>query len=593
MKLNFNEEIAPILPNSPGVYLMKSDKDEIIYVGKAKNLKRRVTSYFVGAKTGKTALLVKQIANIEFIVVSHESEALLLENNLIKKHNPKYNIDLKDGKTYPVLRITNEKFPQIFKTRQIVQDGSQYFGPFTDVRMLDTYIKLIKKLFPIRRCRGSLKRKHPCLYYHLGQCAGPCTNEVTALAYGKIINKIKDLLSGDNQTLIKKLQREMEKAATSLQFEKAASIRDAIRSLETIAASQDIVDFNPEIRDFISYIIKNEEAVFSVFQMREGHISGRDLIHISPFIDKDAAIEQFIIQYYERYHTPASKIYINKENLDSLQEYLRHQHNSEITFYKPESPREFSIIRMGEENCRHELLRITKKNSMHPGVEELYELFKLPHRPTTIEGFDTSHLHGKYTVTSLITFVNGQPNPSGYRSFNIKSLNGKIDDYGAVREAVARRYTRLLNEKKPLPKLILIDGGAGQVSAAKEILDALGLKIPLLGLAEKEEDIYTAAGEGPIKLPMGSDALTLLQAVRDETHRFATQKSFRKRDNDLHFALLEQAEGIGPKRAIKLMKKFNTIENILNQTAKTISLECQIPLATAKELLKTLTIAKK
>jgi len=529
--INFREKVAPFLPDKPGVYIMKNAQSDIIYIGKAKNIKKRVKSYFSGKKDPKTTLLVTHIETIETIITAGESEALLLENNLIKKYKPKYNIDLKDGKTYPVIRVTNEKWPIIYKTRSIINDGSHYFGPFTNVEMLDIYLDLIKKIFPIRRCRGKLrKRETPCLYYHIGECKAPCIGAQSEQEYKKMILDVEALLSGSNEELKSNLQKSMQDSSAELRYEKAAWYRDAIKAIDVITKKQEIVDFDLEVRDYISYAADDGEAIFAVFQMRGGRISGRDIFPISSFIDEKNVLRQFIYQYYEQYHKPASKIYVlQAKGLDGIEEYLSARHNCDSSIVVATEKRDSSILKMVYENCRYELVRAQRKAGNRGAVEELQKVLGLKGKPTLIEGFDIAHLHGQNSVASLITFKRGIPDRSGYRSFNIKSLNGKIDDFEAIREATARRYSRLKNEGKRMPNLILIDGGAGQVSAAKSILNALDLNIPVIGLAKREEEVFLAWQKEPLLLPKGSEALMLLQAVRDETHRFATTKSRKQR----------------------------------------------------------------
>ena len=530
-KINFQENILPYLPTVAGVYLMKDNSGKIIYIGKAKSIKKRVVSYFSGKKDKKTAILVDKIFNIETIITLGESEALLLENNLIKKHKPKYNINLKDGKTYPVLRITDEKWPVIYKTRSIVNDGSKYFGPFTNSGLLDIYLELIRKLYHLRKCRGKLKKRDkPCLYYHLGECHGPCIGAMDNNEYKSIISKIENFLSVNDDELKNNVIDKMNRESERLNFEKAAWYRDALRAIDEISKKQEIFDFNLEVRDYISFAEKDGVALFSVFQMRNGRMSGRDLFKIDNYINDENGLSQFICQYYEQYHAPPSKIFvIDGDNLLNISNYLNTKFNTNISVQVATNDRERSILRMGYENSRYELIKELRKMDNQDAVDELKKVLNLRVRPTRIEGFDISHLDGKDSVASLITFNNGLSFPSGYRSFNIKSTKGKIDDFESIREVIARRYSRLKNEGKKLPNLILVDGGAGQVSAANTIILSLELSIPVIGLAKREEEVFLSWQKEPIILPAGSDSLMLLQAIRDETHRFATKKSRKKR----------------------------------------------------------------
>lgn len=583
----FQEEIFPILPENAGCYLMKDEKEQIIYVGKAKNIKNRVSSYFHGKKEIKTALLVKAIHSIDFILTDSEQEALLLENNLIKKHKPKYNIDLKDGKTYPCIKITKEDFPRIYKTRQITHDGALYFGPYTDAGMLETYLNLIYQLYPIRRCKNRLTaKKAPCLYYHLKQCEGACIGGVSSTHYQKMIEEIILLIKGDDDHLVKILQEKMQACASLQEFEKAAKYRDALKSIEVLKQKQNIIDFNPEIRDYVSFLLEEETLIFSVFQMREGRMSGRDLITFQPCFDLEDSIRQFLIQYYEQYHEPPNQIFIQSPfPLDSIIAFIEKNHRCTIQWIDPQEAKDLSIINMGLENCRHEMIRTKRLEGEMPALQELKQVLMLKQLPTHIEGFDIAQLHGKNTVASLIVFKNGKPDNANYRSFNIKTLKGKIDDFEAIREAVARRYSRLINEKKPLPQLILIDGGEGQVNAASQIIEALNLSIPIVGLAKREEWLYLPHNPNPIILPKGNDALRILQAVRDETHRLATTKSRKQRNQSLTFQQLESIPGIGHKRALALLEQFGSIENLSKQTPKILLEQSHIPLKLGEKLL--------
>lgn len=585
--INFRKDFAPTLPDKPGVYLMKDINGKIIYVGKAKNIKKRVSSYFSGKKEPKTTLLVNSISSIETIITAGEQEALLLENNLIKKNNPKYNICLKDGKTYPMLCITAEKWPQILKTRRMTNNGSKYFGPFTDARMLDITLELIRKIYPIRRCRGKLKqREFPCLYYHLGQCSGPCINKISESDYKVMIKQIENLITGAATNLKTSLLKQMEEASRLMKFEEAGGYRDALVSLEKIQQKQDIIDFNPEIRDYISYVIEANDAVFSVFQMREGKITGRDLIPLSPVINEEEALSQFLYQYYDQYHSPPERVILEAEiDLKPISDLLSSKEKKLITFCVPTTAREKSILNMAKENCRHELYRKQRKEGKGPAMDELQKVLKLAQRPVRIEGFDIAQLHGKHTVASLITFKNGKPENSGYRTFNIRSVEGKIDDYEAIREAVARRYSRLKNEKKPLPHLIVIDGGPGQVSAANEILQALEISIPLVGLAKREEEVFINGKANPLILAPGSEALRLLQAVRDETHRLATTHSRKKRLKGLTFSGLESIQGVGPVTSKKLMIKYGSLQSIGEKSVEELTKENGISLNLATRII--------
>ncbi len=562
-------------PELPGVYLMKDSSGRIIYIGKAINLKKRVSSYFLKNRDPKTTMLVSKIRDIETIITESEYEALLLENILIKKWNPKYNIRLKDGKSYPVVRITKEEFPTVFKTRRIIRDGSKYFGPFASAGLLTIYIDTIDKLFPLRKCRGSLKkRENPCLYFHIGRCSAPCAGKISAEAYGEIVSQIEELLSGDNERILSWLKQKMLESSEALEFERAADFRDAFTAAEGVIEeqSQKIIDFNDMQRDYIAFSSFQNLYTFAVFQMRDGKLTGRDLYRTEFGSSDEDALEQFMIQYYSEAETVPNEIYFSRLiSLNLIKDFFRKEKNSEPQLIFPEKGQNLSILKMAEENAYQDIMKRKRKVNNEEGLLKLKEVLSLDTLPRRIEGFDIAQLHGKYPAASLISFRDGVPDRKNYRHFHIKTLGGKIDDFAAVREAVSRRYSRLLNEGLPMPDLILIDGGAGQVSAAKGVLTALGLDhIPLAGLAKRDEEIYLSGRSKPINLPEGDPALKVLQYVRDETHRFATGFNKKMRQKDSRFSMLEAVPGIGPSKSKKLIQSFGSLENMARQSEESL-----------------------
>ena len=578
-----SREQALKLPDRSGVYLMKNEDGTIIYVGKARNLKKRVVSYFNGAKDRKTSVLVGQIDQIDFITTRNEFEALILENTLIKQWKPRYNINLKDGKSYPVIRITNEDFPRVFRTRRIIDDGSEYFGPYPSVSTLDVYLELIEKLHPLRKCRGPLKkREHPCLYYHINRCSAPCAGLATKDEYRENVDSIRRMLTGSIDDLTSELKTQMNRDAELLQFEHAAEVRDAITALERVSHQQEVVDFDSENRDYIGMVEREFSCCFVVFQMRTGRLIGRDVYYGENYTDINDALEQFILQYYAEKQILPTKLFVPETaDVDLIQKYFTKRRGGQRGAQRggeptngdealptevrtPESERDISIGRLARDNALEDLLRHQQSDRVVAGLEELKLALSLPIVPTRIEGFDISHIGGKHTVASLVSFLDGKPDKTNYRKFHVKTLDGRIDDFAAMREVVARRYTRIVNESLKRPDLVLVDGGRGQVSAARSVLDALGLaSVPLAGLAKREEEIFLPGIVEPIRLPEGSGALRILQQVRDESHRFATtfNKSLRKKDVKL--SILEEVQGIGPKRAARLIKEFKSLDNIV------------------------------
>jgi excinuclease ABC subunit C len=550
---------------------MRSAEGEIIYVGKAKILRNRLSSYFSGRKDIKTRHLVSRIDSIEWILAASEYEALLLENTLIKQHTPKYNINLKDGKSYPSVRITNEDFPRVFRTRRIIRDGSLYFGPFPSAEMVDTYLDLIRRLFPLRRCANMRKRESPCMYYHIGRCSGPCAGKITKEAYSEYVEEIKKLLSGETEALLAELRQKMSAASETLRFEEAARLRDSVQAIELFAGSSSAVDYDPEARDYIAWAADGDLICYIVFQLREGKLTGRDLLRGKLYAAEEEALHGFLMSYYGPERLPPPKVFVQaitaKEasamtDLEVVAQYFERELKTKTTIALPTEHRHEVTMNLAIENAKEDLAKRRREIGDIPALEELRKGLGLSSLPARIEGFDIAQLSGKHTVASLISFKNGVPDKKNYRYFKIKSLEGAIDDFGAVREAVGRRYTRLINEGLDLPDLILIDGGAGQVSAAKEILDALGVDSDLAGLAKQNEEIYLPDRSEPIVLPKDSPALRVLVAVRDETHRFATGLNQRLRASDLKFGVLESIEGVGAARAKRLMSVYGSLDTL-------------------------------
>jgi excinuclease ABC subunit C len=523
-----------------------------------------------------------------------------LENTLIKQHSPKYNIALKDGKTYPVVRITNEQFPKVFRTRHIIEDGSKYFGPFPNLKYVDDTLELLQKIYPIRKCRRYKKRDNPCIYYHMGRCNSPCCEKITQEAYRENIAKIEKLLSGDMDSFIKDVQKKMEEAAVELRFEKAAELRDAINAIKGLLQQNDanVIDNDSSGRDYIAFSEEASLITFSVFSMREGKLTGRQLFRSRSAADEDDSIETFMMNFYHELNLPPASIYISKlfyengedeNDFTNIKEWFKSTFDIAAELCTPESKHDMAIMSMARQNAIEDIRLRVKERGGGPALEELMNVLNLPTLPLRIEGFDIAQLDGKHPVSSLISFKNGIPDKSNYRLFKLRSVEGIIDDFAAMREAVQRRYTRLLREHETgsaeLPDLILIDGGIGQVNAAKEILDDLHFNCPVVGLAKREEELWLPNASSPIVLPRRSDALKLLQAVRDETHRFATNANQRLRSHDLLLSSLESIEGIGKNRASKIMRAVRSLNHALAMKADGLASQAQIPQALAEKVL--------
>ncbi len=556
-------------PESPGVYLMKDADGAIIYVGKAKVLRNRLSSYFSGRKDVKTRHLVARVESIEWIIAASEYDALILENNLIKQHTPRYNINLKDGKTYPSVRVTNEAFPRVFRTRRIVDDGSQYFGPFPSADTIDTYLEMIKRLFPLRRCVDLRKHKEACMYWHIGRCSAPCIGKISEEEYAVHVDEVRKLLSGDTEALLASLRERMASASLGLKFEEAARLRDAIKAIDDFRGRAGTEDKDPEGRDYIAWAADGELMSYIVFQMRLGRMTGRDLYRTRVASSEAEALVDFLMSYYGPDRQPPAKIFVQSKgealgDLDLVRAWFERQLGATTSILSPgEIPgerRHAATIALAAQNASEDLAKRRREMGDPAALAALKEALGLARTPERIEGFDIAQLSGKHTVSSLVSFRNGIPDKKNYRIFKIKSLEGAIDDFASIREAVARRYTKLVNEDAELPDLVLVDGGKGQVSAAKEVLEALGLDCDLAGLAKREEEIWLPDRAEPVVLPHDSPALRVLVAVRDETHRFATGHNQRLRAAELKFGILESIEGVGPERAKKLLRVFGSLD---------------------------------
>jgi excinuclease ABC subunit C len=567
---------------------MKDAQGKIIYVGKARSLRNRVRSYFNGEKDIKTRFLLANMADIEIILTATEYEALILENNLIKQWKPQYNINLKDGKTYPVIRLTAEEFPRVYRTRRIVFDGSQYFGPFPKPHQIDLYLRLIERHFPLCKHRGvQKKRAYPCLNFHMGRCAGACCGKVTREEYAKIVEGVRQLLSGKTDQLMRDLREKMKTAAEAQEFERAAKLRDQLAAIEEMSVEQRVMEFTEEDRDYIALAPRAETLVIVVLQVREGKLLGKEVFHVAEYSPDEEALSHFISRYYAERKAIPDAVYVGRDvDVDNLSAFLVELAGRQISVKIPQRGKHTQLLAMAEANAREEAAKAAKGAEMDIALEGLKLDLGLPSMPRAIEGFDIAHLEGKDTVASMVRFADGRPDRKNYRAFNIRSLDGKVDDFASIREAVARRYTRVLNEELPRPDLILIDGGAGQLSAALGILKSLGLaEIPVIGLAKKEEEIYLPGREETLKLDEASPSLRVLVAVRNESHRFATTLNKKKRAKRLALSVLEGVPGIGQSRSRRLMEVFGSVEAIMAEDVEGLQKRAGLPRETAAMLL--------
>lgn len=565
------QERLATLPDSPGVYLMKDANGKIIYVGKARVLKNRVRQYFQANKnhSAKVKAMVAKVADFETIITASEVEALILECNLIKKHRPRYNISLKDDKSYPYLRLTAENFPRIILTRRIIQDGSRYFGPYTSGLAVKETLALIRKIFPLRTCKTFAKR--PCLEFHIKRCLAPCANKVSREDYMRLVNAAEKFLEGRTTQVERELSAQMNAAADNLDFENAARIRDILFAIKKVTEKQKIVTDTGDV-DSIGLAQLNGDTCAQIFFVREGKVTGRENFLLSGTDNEAPAqiITAFIKQYYSRATISAAEILLPVDLPDDEVKILSEWLGAKLITPKRGVKR--SLVEMAIQNAEkflsEESARKLLKDAQTLGaVEELKNFLNLPKLPRRMECFDISHIQGAETVASMVVFVDGLPDKKGYRRFKIRSTEGKPDDFLSMREVTARRYAATDN----LPDLIVIDGGQGQLSSALEIIRGAGHTVPVVGLAKQFELIFVENSSVPIELPRDSQALKLMQRIRDEAHRFAiTYHRTLRRKRNLK-SELDNVAGIGVKRRTELFKHFGTLAKIKAATVEELS----------------------
>lgn len=583
-----------LLPTDPGCYLMKDKNQTIIYVGKAKNLRNRVRSYFTGSHDTKTARLVSEIVDFEYIVTESNIEALILEINLIQKNDPKYNIMLKDDKSYPFIKITNEKYPRLMITREVKKDHAWYFGPYPDVKAANETKKLLDKLYPLRKC--SLNAKEVCLYYHLGQCLCPAVNDVDPQVYRDMVEEIKRFLNGGYTEIQKNLEKKMYQAADEMAFERAAELRDQIQSIETVMTRQKMTNADFIDRDVFGYAIDKGYMCVQVFFVRQGKLIERD-VSIFPFYNE--ATEDFLTfigQFYQKtQHFIPKEIFIPRDiDIESVEALV----SSKV--YQPQRGEKRKLVDLASENARVSLAErfslLERKQERTVGaIETLGELLNIP-TPVRIEAFDNSNIMGTSPVSAMVVFVDGKPLKKEYRKYRIKTVQGP-DDYASMREVIYRRYSRVLKEGLPLPDLIMIDGGKGQVEVARDVLvNQLGLTIPIAGLVKNDKHRTSELIFGPelsvVPMERQSEAFFLLQRIQDEVHRFAITFHRQVRSKNSFSSQLDDIEGLGPKRKRKLLKHFKSIKKMEDASLEEIQ-AAGIPKSVAENVLAYFNIKEK
>ena len=574
------KSILKTIPTDPGVYQYFDEKGEIIYVGKAKNLKRRVSSYFnKQQQSGKVRVLVSRIADIRFTVVANEMEALLLENNFIKQYKPRYNILLKDDKTYPWICVKNERFPRVFLTRKKVNDGSIYFGPYPSVMTAKTLLEMLRQLYPIRNCKLILKEENinnghyrPCLEYHIGNCKAPCDGSISEEDYRQMILNVKKVIKGNIHEVLRDMKSQMMAHADKLEFEQAQVIKNKYDLLENYHAKSVVCSNTIFDMEVFSYEDSNSSFYVNYMKIVEGAIIQSHSFEIKRKLDESAEelLSMAVVEVRQMMESNDIKEIIVPIELDINIEGIR--------FTVPKRGERYDLLELSQRNARQYRLETEKLRTLvdperHTKriLNQMKNDLRLPVTPEVIECFDNSNFQGDYAVAAMVQFVNAKPNKSGYRHFNIKTVEGP-NDFASMEEIIYRRYKRLLDEGMRLPNLIVVDGGKGQLSSAVKILQQLGLygKISIIGIAEKLEEIYFPGDSIPLYIDKRSETLKVIQHIRDEAHRFGITHHRKKFEKGFLHSELNDIKGIGKQTAEKLMLELKSVKNIKEADLETL-----------------------
>ncbi len=576
------------LPTQPGVYFYYDKNGKIIYIGKAKVLKNRVKSYFTGTPDSpKTARLIARIWDLQTLVTRTEVEALLTEANLIKQHRPRFNIDLRDDKTFPYIRITNEDYPQVFVARNIVKDGSIYYGPYTNVKGLRAALSVIKRIFTIRSCSYRMddesvaaKKVQLCLDYHIGKCDGPCQGLISKTEYAEMIHRVEDFLKGRTDSVDTYLSEKMQHAAENQEYEHAARHRDQLEAVRSYVSRQRLKTSDFEDRDVLGVARQDNLTCGILIRIRAGKLIGKEQFRFRGTEDEDmpSILSRMITRVYEDASFIPREILVPDKiaDLDMIHAWLKDVSGVKISFLRPQKGEKKTLLDLAERNAELILkdwaLEQAQRVEIVPKmVRSLQEDLNLPAPPRRIEGYDISHLGGTETVASLVCFIDGKPAKREYRKYQIKSVEG-IDDFASMKEVIHRRYTRVKAEGLPEADLILIDGGKGQLSAAVEVLERLGLShIPILGLAKRLEEVFLPGESLSLGIPKTSPSIILLRRIRDEAHRFAITFQRKRRGKAMVHSALDDIEGIGQSRRVALINYFRSLKNLKNASIEEIA----------------------
>ncbi len=566
------------LPDSPGVYIMRDLKGDVIYVGKASSLRNRVKSYFQPSSLSRPPTrpierFIHNVADLEYIATRNEVEALMLEANLIKRYQPRYNVRLRDDKRYPFIGITlSDPFPGIYVTRETGEEGVRYFGPFINTAVARQIVKELTRIFPIRTCDRILKlsgnRMRPCLNYHIGRCSAPCAGKISPEEYRDLVKSACTLLSGGKGRLIEELQAEMRKAAEELKFERAAKLRDRIEAVREMVDHQSVISPSADDEDVVGIASQGDEACVQVLMVRDGKLIEREHFFLwgAEGASHGEMIAAFLKQFYsEGSYVPGHIVLQERPDDEAIADWLSELRGGRVFIHVPVQGRRAKLIEIARKNA--ELLLSERRKNMaasateNPALIRLKEILDLPRTPVRIDGFDISNIGPDHAVGSMVVFENGEPSKSWYRRFKIKMVEGQ-DDFAMIYEVTMRHYRRVMDGEEPIPDLILIDGGKGQLNAACQALKKLRLDLPVISLAKEFEHIFLPHNADPIVLDRSDPALRLLQRIRDEAHRFALSYHRKLRSRPLSFSMLDRIPGVGPKRKRRLIRHFGSLERI-------------------------------
>ncbi len=587
------------LPDGPGVYLMKDAQGRVLYVGKAQNLKNRVRQYWQQGRGGTAAPLriesaIDRVADLEWTLTDTVSEALLLEANLVKRHQPRFNVRLKDDKSYPFIKVTlGDDFPRIERTRKLPADGSRYFGPYASATSVDEAMNLIRRLFPFRTCtidihEGERALARPCLLYHIKRCQGPCIEAIDKAAYREDIDQVMLFLDGRQEQVAKTIQREMVAASDAMQYERAAALRDKVRAIERTMEAQKMAGFARRELDVLGFARSGNEAAVQLFAIRDGKTVNRDVFQLENLGDgpDEEALSAFVRQYYSTAGSVPPRILLPRalSDADELEAFLRERRGSNVVLTVPQRGEGKALLALAGRNAAETLAReqarwLADQGRTLGALEELAAALGLPAAPMRIECFDISTIQGTNTVGSMVVFEEGRPRSGDYRRFRVKTVVG-TDDFASHREVFRRRFRRALESEEGsveelrwrMPDLVIIDGGKGQVSAARGVLDELGLHdLPLAGLAKEREELFLPGRSDPIVLPVTSQALYLVQRLRDEAHRFAITYHRQLRAKAQTKSALDDLPGVGPARKRALLRVFGSTRALKQATVEEIA----------------------